>query len=115
MCVVLLSSAVGSSTVGDESTMYLCNIRKYEPSDTASCLGRLKISESNLMLFVTGTANLVLFCLELPTIILQNQVPKGMKKSEALMQMEATIKKYTSEIFLTEDDLYDVEKKQPPR
>jgi hypothetical protein len=52
---------------------------------------------------------------ELPTIILQNQVPKGMKKSEALMQMEATIKKYTSEIFLTEDDLYDIEKKQPPR
>lgn len=52
---------------------------------------------------------------ELPTIILQNQVPKGMKKSEALMQMEATIKKYTSEVFLTEDDLYDIEKKQPPR
>lgn len=38
-----------------------------------------------------------------------------MKKSEALTQMEATIKKYTSEIFLTEDDLYDVDKKQPPR
>ena len=38
-----------------------------------------------------------------------------MKKSEALMQMEATIKKYTSEVHLTEDDLYDVEKKQPPR
>ena len=55
------------------------------------------------------------FPTELPTIILQNQVPKGMKKSEALMQMEATIKKYTSEVFLTEDDLYDVDKKQPPR
>lgn len=38
-----------------------------------------------------------------------------MKKSEALTQMEATIKKYTSEIFLTEDDLYDIDKKQPPR
>lgn len=38
-----------------------------------------------------------------------------MKRSEALTQMEATIKKYTSEIFLTEDDLYDVDKKQPPR
>jgi hypothetical protein len=59
--------------------------------------------------------NFLLLFSELPTIILQNQVPKGMKKSEALMQMEATIKKYTSEIFLTEDDLYDVEKKQPPR
>lgn len=31
------------------------------------------------------------------------------------MQMEATIKKYTSEIFLTEDDLFDPDRKQPPR
>ncbi|XP_031367951.1 titin isoform X4 [Apis dorsata] len=54
-------------------------------------------------------------CKKLPNIILQNQVPKGMKKSEALMQMEATIKKYTSEVHLTEDDLYDADKKQPPR
>lgn len=54
-------------------------------------------------------------CKKLPNIILQNQVPKGMKKSETLMQMEAAIKKYTSEIYLTEDDLYDVDKKQPPR
>lgn len=54
-------------------------------------------------------------CKQLPDIILQNQVPKGMKKSEALTQMEATIKKYTSEVFLTEDDLYDIDKKQPPR
>lgn len=38
-----------------------------------------------------------------------------MKKSEALTQMEAAIKKYTSEIHLTEEDLYDVEKNQPPR
>ncbi|OXU24124.1 hypothetical protein TSAR_014966 [Trichomalopsis sarcophagae] len=54
-------------------------------------------------------------CKQQPSIILQNQVPKGMKKSETLMQMEATIKKYTSEVHLTEDDLYDAEKKQPPR
>lgn len=54
-------------------------------------------------------------CKKLPNIILQNQVPKGMKKSETLMQMEAAIKKYTSEVYLTEDDLYDIEKKQPPR
>lgn len=54
-------------------------------------------------------------CKKLPNIILQNQVPKGMKKSETLMQMEAAIKKYTSEIHLTEDDLYDIDKKQPPR
>jgi titin len=51
----------------------------------------------------------------LPSILLNNQVPKGMKKSDTLMQMEATIKKYTSEIFLTEEDIYDIEKKQPPR
>lgn len=54
-------------------------------------------------------------CKKLPNIILQNQVPKGMKKSETLMQMEAAIKKYTSEIHLTEEDLYDADKKQPPR
>lgn len=46
---------------------------------------------------------------------MQNQVPKGMQRSEALMQMEATIKKYTSEVFLTEDDLFDPDRKQPPR
>ncbi|GLH07319.1 LOW QUALITY PROTEIN: Titin [Gryllus bimaculatus] len=61
------------------------------------------------------TTRATISCKKLPTIILQNQVPKGMKKSEALMQMEATIKKYTSEIHLTEDDLYDPDKKQPPR
>lgn len=42
-------------------------------------------------------------------------MPKGMKRSETLMQMEAAVKKYTSEVFLTEDDLYDTEKRQPPR
>lgn len=31
------------------------------------------------------------------------------------MQMEAALKKYTSDIHLTEDDLYDSDKKQPPR
>lgn len=52
---------------------------------------------------------------ELPSIILQNQVPRGMKRQETLTQMEATIKKYTSEVHLTEEDLFDSEKKQPPR
>lgn len=51
----------------------------------------------------------------LPNILLHNQVPRGMKKSEAVMQMEATIKKYTSEIHLTAEDIYDPDKKQPPR
>jgi hypothetical protein len=54
-------------------------------------------------------------CKELPAIQLENQVPKGMKKSEYLVQMEAAMKKYTQEIFLTEDDVYDSEKRQPPR
>lgn len=64
----------------------------------------------------------LLYCLkhkfffkELPSIILQNQVPRGMKRQETLTQMEATIKKYTSEVHLTEEDLFDSEKKQPPR
>merc|ERR1711981_1027509 len=56
-----------------------------------------------------------LVCKELPAIQLENQVPKGMKKSEYLMQMEASMKKYAQEIMLTEDDVYDVEKRQPPR
>ena len=56
-----------------------------------------------------------LVCKELPAIQLENQVPKGMKKSEYLMQMEASMKKYAQEIMLTEDDVYDIEKRQPPR
>ena len=31
------------------------------------------------------------------------------------MQMEASMKKYAQEIMLTEDDVYDIEKRQPPR
>merc|ERR1712027_24197 len=38
-----------------------------------------------------------------------------MKKSEYLVQMEASMKKYQTEMFLTEDDVYDSEKRQPPR
>ncbi|XP_055379031.1 titin isoform X2 [Condylostylus longicornis] len=54
-------------------------------------------------------------CKQQPSIILQNQVPRGMKRTETLTQMEATIKKYTSAVHLTEDDLFDPEKQQPPR
>ena len=43
------------------------------------------------------------------------QVPKGMKPADYLMQMEATLKQYTSEIHLTEEDIYDADRKQPPR
>lgn len=53
--------------------------------------------------------------LAFPSIVLQSQIPKGMKRSEAYIQMEAAIKKYTSEVHLKEDDLYDPDKKQPPR
>lgn len=42
-------------------------------------------------------------------------MPKGMKRSEALVQMEAAIKQHTSQVLLTEDDIYDADKKQPPR
>ncbi len=38
-----------------------------------------------------------------------------MKKSEYVVQMEAAMKKYTQEIHLTEDDVYDSERRQPPR
>ncbi|CAH0765342.1 unnamed protein product [Bemisia tabaci] len=54
-------------------------------------------------------------CKKIPTIILSNQIPKGMKRSDAVIAMEATIMQYTSEVFLTEEDLYEPEKKQPPR
>ena len=43
------------------------------------------------------------------------QVPKGMKRSDYLMQMEAALKQYTSDIHLTEEDIYDADRKQPPR
>ena len=54
-------------------------------------------------------------CKELPAIQLENQVPKGMKNSEYIVQMEAAMKKYSQEMFLTEEDVYDSEKRQPPR
>merc|ERR1712073_81033 len=54
-------------------------------------------------------------CKEMPAIQLENQVPRGMKRSETLVQMEAAMKKYTTEMYLTEDDVYDSEKRQPPR
>merc|ERR1712045_981438 len=41
-------------------------------------------------------------CKEMPAIQLENQVPRGMKR-------------YAQELFLTEDDVYDSEKRQPPR
>ena len=61
--------------------------------------------------------DIVVFCSNRATLIhiIIFQVPKGMKKSDTVVQMEAAMKKYTQEIFLTEDDIYDVEKRQPPR
>ena len=63
----------------------------------------------------TDATKALLTCKSVPAIIMQNQLPRGMKKSETLLQMEAALKKYTSEIFLTENDIYDADKKQPPR
>merc|ERR1712241_1572165 len=51
-------------------------------------------------------------CKEMPAIQLENQVPRGMKRSETLVQMEAAMKKYTTEMYLTEDDVYDSEEMQ---
>ena len=43
-----------------------------------------------------------LMCKELPAIQLENQVPKGMKKSEQLVQMEAAMKKFPSSMATKE-------------
>lgn len=54
-------------------------------------------------------------CKEMPAIQLENQVPKGMKNSEYIVQMEAAMKKYSQEMYLTEEDVFDPERRQPPR
>lgn len=49
-------------------------------------------------------------------MVLQSQVPKGMKGGvDFATQMEETLKKYCKEVMLTAEDIYDVEKRQPPR
>jgi len=53
-------------------------------------------------------------CRPTANILLENQLPKGMKPL-TLAQIQTALQKYTSEIYLTEDDLYDTDKKQPPR
>lgn len=78
-----------------------------EDSGEYCCIARNKLGEDKTVATVQ--------CKSQPSIILQNQMPRGMKKSETLVQMEAAIKKYTSEVFLTEEDIYDADKKQPPR
>ncbi|CAB4067573.1 TTN [Lepeophtheirus salmonis] len=52
---------------------------------------------------------------QLPAIQLEQQTPKGMKKSDYYVQMEASMQKYSQEMRLTEEDVYDAEKRQPPR
>ncbi|KAK8746935.1 hypothetical protein OTU49_016904 [Cherax quadricarinatus] len=50
------------------------------------------------------------------SVVLQSQVPKGMKIGvDFATQMEETLKKYCKEVMLTQEDIYDVEKRQPPR
>lgn len=78
-----------------------------EDSGQYECIARNSFGEDKTVATVS--------CKSQPSIVLQNQMPKGMKKSETLVQMEAAIKKYTSEVFLTEEDIYDADKKQPPR
>ncbi|KAF0303161.1 Titin [Amphibalanus amphitrite] len=62
-----------------------------------------------------ATCKSALTCRGISSVIMMNQVPKGMKKSDTLMQMEAALKQYTSDIHLTEEDIYDADRKQPPR
>ena len=49
-------------------------------------------------------------------LILQSQIPKGMKKSDMATQMrEALAKHGVEDILITDEDMYDADKKQPPR
>jgi titin len=97
-----------------------------EDSGEYTCIGECSFTQAFLLLNYKSvilarnklgedTTVATVQCKSQPSIILQNQMPRGMKKSETLVQMEAAIKKYTSEIFLTEEDIYDADKKQPPR
>ncbi|XP_042888253.1 titin-like isoform X7 [Penaeus japonicus] len=50
------------------------------------------------------------------SVVLQSQVPKGMKTGQDFAsQMEETLKKYCKEVMLTQEDIYEPEKRQPPR
>ncbi|KAA0201394.1 hypothetical protein HAZT_HAZT001733 [Hyalella azteca] len=49
------------------------------------------------------------------SVVMQSQVPKGMKRMDFATQMEETLKKYCKEVFLTQEDIYEPEKRQPPR
>ncbi|ROT82072.1 I-connectin [Penaeus vannamei] len=50
------------------------------------------------------------------SVVLQSQVPKGMKTGQDFAsQMEETLKKYCKDVMLTQEDIYEPEKRQPPR
>ncbi|KAG7174092.1 Titin-like 20 [Homarus americanus] len=50
------------------------------------------------------------------SVVLMSQVPKGMKSGlDFVSQMEETLKKYCKEVMLTQEDIYEPEKRQPPR
>lgn len=50
------------------------------------------------------------------SVVLLSQVPKGMKSGvDFATQMEETLKKYCKDVMLTPEDIYDEEKRQPPR
>lgn len=98
----------------DDSGEYVCRAVNNHGEDRTKATVSCK-SKKTYLKFPNSLLNIFFASLELPTILLQNQVPRGMKRSDALTQMEATIKKYTSEVHLTEDDLFDPDRKQPPR
>ena len=60
--------------------------------------------------------NSILFFKVAKCVISQSQALKGVKAKDMVTQMEETLKKYmVKEILLTAEDIYDVDKKQPPR
>ncbi|RXG68646.1 Titin, partial [Armadillidium vulgare] len=49
-------------------------------------------------------------------VIMQSQALKGVKPKDLMTQMEETMRKYNvKEVLITEEDIYDVKKRQPPR
>ena len=106
-------------TYSEDSGEYVCRaVNDYGEDFTKAtfmCKGKEILSVFSIMLSQEGYNVFFTLIPASPSIIMQNQLPKGMKKSEYLIQMEAALKKYTDQIMLTEDDIYDSDKKQPPR
>jgi len=78
-----------------------------EDSGTYLCKATNKLGEAVNSCSVTVSAG--------QTVVMHSQVPKGMQQMDFSQQMEQTLKKYCTEIMLTQEDIYDIAKRQPPR